>query len=100
MAPVLISDQKHIATCFVIAYALTKVSVPLFIRESGRLDCTGRDGVSAVLLLNRRFKCLALLEVSDPVYSIIVKGKWKNELRRRKSGFLQSSKYYYKAPCL
>lgn len=52
----------------------------VFIRESERLGCRSRDEVNAVLLLNRRFKCLALLEVSDPVYSIIVKGKWKNKL--------------------
>lgn len=84
--PVLVSEQKHIATCFVVAYTLSKVSLLLplfctvFIRESERLGCRSRDEVNAVLLLNRRFKCLALLEVSDPVYGIIVKGKWKNKL--------------------
>lgn len=36
--------------------------------------------MSIVLLLNTRFKCLAPLEVSDSVCSIIVKDKCLNEL--------------------
>ncbi len=77
MAPTLVSEQKHIAVCFVVAYILSKASLPpfpSFIREPERPGCR-RDEVSIVLLLNRRFKCLAPLEVSESVCSIIVKDK-------------------------
>lgn len=79
MTPTLLSEQKHIAVSFVVAYILSKASPhvfrAVFIRETERPGCRRRDGVSVVLLLNTRFKCLALLEVSHSVCSIIVKNK-------------------------
>lgn len=61
---------------FLLSTSLTLV----FIREPETLGCRREVEVSAVLLLNRRFKCLAPLEVSHSVCSIIVKDKWYNEL--------------------